>query len=201
MTQPKQKIVVLGTNSYSRVAAEIIDEIPNLQMAGFIENLDRSKCGRNHAGFPVYWIDDAEFLTTECHAVCCLATVHRGRFIEQARRIGFRFAAVIHPTARVPASAVIGEGCLLEPGVILSTNTRLGAHVRVNRGVTIGHDTVVGDYCTIQPGVNIAGKCCLGEGVYVGIGTTVIDNLSIGKLTVIGAGAVVICDLPEKVDS
>jgi sugar O-acyltransferase (sialic acid O-acetyltransferase NeuD family) len=199
MTVHKQKIIILGTNDYAHVVAEIVAEIPGLQMEGFVENLDRSKCSGSHAGFPVCWIDDAAPLTAECLAVCCLATVHRSRFIEQARRIGFRFATIIHPTVRVPASAVVSEGCILEPGVILSSNTRLGCHVRINRGATIGHDTTLGDYCTIQPGVNIAGKCRLGNSVYVGIGATIIDNLTIGSLTVIGAGAVVVDNLPEKV--
>jgi sugar O-acyltransferase (sialic acid O-acetyltransferase NeuD family) len=199
MTKSKQKIIILGTNDYAHVVAEIVAETPGLQMEGFIENLDRSKCDKTLSGLPVYWIDDAAPLAADCFAVCCLATVNRSRFIQQARKLGFRFATVIHPTARVPASAVISEGCILEPGAILSTNTQLGAHVRINRGATIGHDTSLGDYCTVQPGVNIAGKCCLGSGVYVGIGATVVDNLTIGNLTVIGAGAVVINDLPDKV--
>jgi sugar O-acyltransferase (sialic acid O-acetyltransferase NeuD family) len=199
MTTRTQKIVILGTNIYAPVVAEIVAETPGLQMQGFVENLDRSKCGKTLSGLPIYWIEDAVPLTADCLAVCCLATVHRSRFIEQARDMGFRFATIVHPMTRVPASAVISEGCILEPGVILSSNTRLGSHVRINRGATIGHDTTLGDYCTIQPGVNIAGKCRFGNSVYVGIGATVVDNLTIGSLTVIGAGAVVVNDLPDKV--
>lgn len=199
MTTSRKKILVLGTSNYAHVVAEIIAETPGFQMTGFVENLDRSKCVQSISGFPIYWIDDAASLTNDCLAICCLGTVHRSRYIEQARRLGFRFATVIHPTARVPVSAVIGQGCLIEPGVILSTHTRLGDHVRINRGATIGHDTVLGEYCTVQPGANIAGRCTFGEGVYVGIGATVVDNLTVGRLSVIGAGAVVIQDLPEKV--
>jgi acetyltransferase EpsM len=199
MKTPEQKIIILGTNDYAGVLAEIIAETPGLRTEGFIENLDRTQCDRSISGLPVYWIEDAASLTKDCLAVCCLATVHRRRFIEQARHIGFNFATVIHPSARVPTSAIISEGCIIEPGVILSSNARLGCHIRINRGSTIGHDTTLGDYCTIQPGVNIAGKCLFGSGVYVGIGATVVDNLTIGNLAVIGAGAVVINDLPEKV--
>jgi len=195
----KTNILVLGVNNYAHVVAEIISEVPGVQLEGFIENMDRSKCGQSISGAPVYWIDETFSMSKDCFAICCLGTVHRSRLIEQARQMGFRFATIIHPMSRVPASAVIGEGCFLEPGVILSTNTRLGNHVRINRGATVGHDTSLGDYCTVQPGVNIAGKCCLGRGVYVGIGATIVDNLTIGSMTVIGAGAVVIKDLPEKV--
>ena len=194
-----QKIVILGTWDYAAVAAEAINETPGFAVVGFIENLDRSRCQMRIEGLPVYWIEEAGALTVECRAVCSLATAKRREFVEQARAVGFEFATVVHPTARVPASATLGEGCFLEPGVILSTHTELGAHVRVNRGVMVGHDTAVADYCTLQPGANIAGRCRLGEGVYVGIGATVADHVSIGRLSVIGAGAVVLKDLPERV--
>jgi sugar O-acyltransferase (sialic acid O-acetyltransferase NeuD family) len=194
-----QKILILGTGDYASVAAEVIHETPGFQVVGFVENLDRARCQIRIEGLPVYWLEEAGALAGECKAVCSLATVRRRGYIEQASAMGFGFATVIHPSARVPASARLGDGCFLEPGVILSTRTELGAHVRVNRGVTVGHDTLIGDYCTLQPGVNIAGRCRLGDGVYVGIGATVVDHISIGQLSVIGAGAVVLTDLPERV--
>lgn len=199
MNTANQKILILGTGDYAPVVAEIIREIPGLEAVGFVENRSLPRCRETLAGLPIIWIDDAAVMADDHLAVCCLATVHRNRFIDQAREWGFRFATVIHPTARVPASATVGEGCILEPGVILSTKTRLGNHVRINRAATIGHDTCIGDYCTIQPGVHIAGKCLFGTGVYVGIGAAVIDSLTIGSWSVIGAGAAVIDNLPERV--
>lgn len=194
-----QKILILGTGDYAAVAAEVVDETPGFEVVGFVENMDRAKCQAGLEGLPVYWINEAGKLAGQCKVLCSLATVKRRSYVEQVKALGFEFATVVHPTARVPASARLGEGCFLEPGVILSTHTELGAHVRVNRGVTVGHDTVIGDYCTLQPGVNIAGKCRFGDGVYAGIGATVVDRLTVGRLTVIGAGAVVVNDLPERV--
>jgi acetyltransferase-like isoleucine patch superfamily enzyme len=47
--------------------------------------------------------------------------------------------------------------------------------------------------------VNIAGNCRIGAHTYVGIGATVIDGIKIGRHCVIGGGAVVTKDLPDRV--
>lgn len=116
-----QKIVILGTGDYAPVLAEVIQETPGIELAGFIENYNRDRCYDTICGMRITWIDDAASMAASCKAVCCLATTQRSQFIEQARRMGFDFATIIHPSVRVPASAKIGQGCILEPGVILST--------------------------------------------------------------------------------
>jgi acetyltransferase-like isoleucine patch superfamily enzyme len=47
--------------------------------------------------------------------------------------------------------------------------------------------------------VNLAGNCRVGEAVYIGIGATIIDHVTIGPHSVVGAGAVVTEDVPERV--
>jgi acetyltransferase-like isoleucine patch superfamily enzyme len=43
----------------------------------------------------------------------------------------------------------------------------------------------------------LAGNVTVGEGSHVGIGASVIQGVVIGKWTVIGAGAVVLNDVPD----
>jgi len=38
----------------------------------------------------------------------------------------------------------------------------------------------------------------VGDGVFVGANATIIEKLSIGQESVIGAGSVVICDIPAS---
>ncbi len=194
-----QKILILGTGRYAPVLAEIISEIPGLETAGFVENQDRQRCGGTLLGLPVYWIDEAGALAGDHLAVCSLATTRRTEFIRQAEEAGFAFATIIHPSCRIPASASVGVGCVLEPGVILSTHARIGRHVRINRGATIGHDTEIEDYVTIQPGVHIAGLCRIGSCAYIGIGAVVLDQMTIGRGSLVGAGAIVTRPVADRV--
>jgi acetyltransferase-like isoleucine patch superfamily enzyme len=71
--------------------------------------------------------------------------------------------------------------------------------VIVNRGALIGHHTTVERFCSIQPGANVAGACKIGEATYVGMGAIILDHISLGSHVVVGAGAVVTRDVPDRV--
>lgn len=199
MTPESKPVLVLGTNSFASEVADFVAEIPGVTVAGFVENMERSRCDLPLDGKPVFWIDDlAEKIRSHCF-VCGLGTTKRSRFVEQAAAMGCEFATLVHPTARVPASSSLGRGTIVNAGVIIAAHAQIGAHVCLNRGAIIGHHTRIEDFVTLGPGVNLAGKCHVGRAVYVGIGATIIDHLNIGSQAVVGAGAVVTEDVPERV--
>jgi acetyltransferase-like isoleucine patch superfamily enzyme len=69
----------------------------------------------------------------------------------------------------------------------------------VNVRASVSHDAVVGDFVNVNPGVVVAGNARLDTGCYIGAGATVIDRIAVGAWTVVGAGAVVVRDLPAHV--
>lgn len=115
------------------------------------------------------------------------------------KRHGIEFTTLVHPTAYVSPLASLSPGVFVGANSIVSAGAVLGEHVFINRGVTIGHDTRLGDYSRVQPGSNLGGLSVIGEGVTVGIGATLIERLRVGNRSVIGAGAVVLQDVPENV--
>ena len=114
-------------------------------------------------------------------------------------RFTMRFHTLVHPTAYVSPMADLSEGVFIGANSTVGPGARLAEHVFVNRGVTIGHDTDVGAFSRIQPGANLGGLSRYGRGVTVGIGATVIERLVVGEHAFIGAGAVVIADVPPSV--
>lgn len=72
-------------------------------------------------------------------------------------------------------------------------------------GVVIGETTIVGDDVLLYQGVTLGGTSSkpekrhptLGRGVVVGAGAKVLGNITIGNYSKIGAGSVVIDDVPE----
>lgn len=192
-------LLILGTTPYALVFADAFSDLPQFEVVGFVENMERARCQQPHGGLPVHWIDDITPWRESHAVVCCLSTTHRDRYIQSVREMGFQFATLIHPTATVSRKSSLDEGTSLNIGGIVAGFTRIGRYVQINRGVTIGHHTVIEDYVTIQPGVNIAGNCHIGPQTYIGIGTTVVDGIRIGARSVVGAGAVVTKDLPDRV--
>lgn len=108
------------------------------------------------------------------------------------------YATVISSHSYVDSTAIIGEGAIVAPAAVLTTNVRLGTHAIVNVGASIQHDTVAGDFLTVGPGCRVGGRVTIGDGVFIGIGATVKNNVRIANGVVIGAGAVVVDDLDTE---
>ncbi len=105
---------------------------------------------------------------------------------------GSKFGSIIHKTAFVSRSCVLGEGVVLSPYSVVSVGAKVGNHVAVNLHSTIGHGVVIGEYSTLASHVDLTGNVSVGSGVFFGSGSRVIPGVDIGENSVIGAGAVVI---------
>jgi len=196
----RQKLAILGTSLFAPEVADIAEDCGEFEVSVFIENWDRARTSGALLGCPIIWFEDAAPLAATHQALCSLGTTKRRSFIEAVAAMGFAFATVIHPTARVSRRAVVGPGSFVSVGVAVSAGTRVGRHVVANRGVLVGHDTVIGDYVTLSPGANIAGAVSIGAETYVGMGAIVLDRIRVGEGAVIAAGAVVTKDVPDHVE-
>ena len=90
----------------------------------------------------------------------------------------------------------IGEGAILSPSVILTSNIRIGVHFQANLQSYVEHDCVIGDYVTFAPAVRCNGNVTIGDRAYIGCNATIRQGLTIGPDAVIGMGAVVTKDVP-----
>ncbi len=195
-----QKLVVLGSRAFAEEVADLVSDCPEFELTTFGENWERGRCERLLLGLPVVWVDELAPLAASHAAVCAIGTTRRRGFIEQVEALGFRFATVRHPTARVSRTSTLGAGTIVSAGVMIAAHTTIGRHVILNRGSLIGHHTRIGDGVTISPGANIAGRVTVGDGTYVGMGAIVLDSLTVGRGAVIGAGSLVTRDVPDHVE-
>ncbi len=193
------RLLILGTRYLAIEIADLVSDMLDVELVGFVENLERQRCEERLEGLPVHWIDDLTAEHRRCHAVCALSTTQRYQFVDQARGRGLSFTTLVHPTARISTKSKLGEGTMVSPRCLVASHTVLGEHVFMNRGSMVGHHTHIADYVTIQPGANIAGLCRIGERTYIGMGATVIDRITIGSRSIVGAGAVVTKDVPDGV--
>src|SRR5512140_3287170 len=96
-----QPLVILGTYLLAEEMFDLVSDIPGYEVAAFIENFDRSRCGTELEGRPIVWIDDAAPYTKDHRAICGISTTKRRSYCEQAAAVGFKFATLVHPTARI----------------------------------------------------------------------------------------------------
>lgn len=104
---------------------------------------------------------------------------------------GGQFMRLVHPSATVARSAVLGEGVVVCPQAVISANSRVGDFAAINALSGVGHDVVLGAYSTLSCHVDLTGWVTVGEGCFFGSGARVLPKVAIGAGARIGAGATV----------
>lgn len=103
---------------------------------------------------------------------------------------------LISPYAYVSSRACIGPGSIIQRGVNIMPQVRTGKGCKFNLHATVHHEAVIGDFCTLAPQALVLGRVVLEDQVYVGAGAIIKQRCRIGKGATIGAGAVVVKDVP-----
>ena len=116
---------------------------------------------------------------------------NRDRKKEAEARRGAHFTYLIHPSATVASSALIGMGTVIMAGAVVQAQAQIGEHVIVNTNATCDHDSIIHDFAHISPGANICGSVEIGEGAWVGANATVIQGRKVPPWTVVPAGSTV----------
>ena len=123
----------------------------------------------------------------------------RKKIIEKLKNdSNVKFATLIDPSVMCSSRVSIGDGSIICAGTIITVDITIGSHVIINLDCTIGHDDIIHDFVTIYPNVNISGNVVIGECAELGTGMQIIQGKNIGKESIVGAGAVVVRDIPEK---
>lgn len=84
----------------------------------------------------------------------------------------------------------IGEGAILCPFSMVTSNAKVGRFFHANIYSYVAHDCVIGDFVTFAPGVKCNGGVVVEDHAYIGTGA-VIKQASKDRPIIIGYGAVV----------
>lgn len=184
---------LFGASGHGKVIKEILNA-NGVKVEAFVDdNPNVNECG----GCPV--LHDA----TELSPMIVSIGVNKIRrmIVERLTRNNpaIVFGQAIHPSAVVSPSAKIGEGTVVMAGAVINADAVIGKHCIINTGATIDHDCVIEDFCHMAPGTHISGATHVGECTWIGVGSSVIQCLNIGRNCMIGAGSVVVKDIPDNV--
>ena len=198
----RRNIVVIGAGGFGREALDIIEAInadtahESWQILGVVDdrpsdlNLERLyRRGIAYLGSS----EEVRRAHPEAWYVVGIGSpVVRRRIAADFDADGWHAARLVHPRAVIGSVGEIGGGSVICGGAQLSTNTRLGAHVHLNPGSIIGHDTVLEEFVSVNPGAVVSGEVVVRPGVLVGAGAVILQGLTVGEGATIGAAACVI---------
>jgi UDP-2-acetamido-3-amino-2,3-dideoxy-glucuronate N-acetyltransferase len=120
----------------------------------------------------------------------------------------------------VREGAVVGKGCILGKGSYLDKDVRIGDFCKLQNGVFVFHGVTIEDGVFLGPGAMLlndkhprainpdgtprgdadweVSRGTVGYGAAVGGGAVILPGVSIGRMALVGAGAVVTQDVPER---
>ncbi|MEU1055514.1 NeuD/PglB/VioB family sugar acetyltransferase [Streptomyces sp. NPDC005876] len=193
------ELVIVGAGGFARETAQAAIATGGFTLLGHLDD-DPALHGTEVDGVPVLGDCGLVHRMPGARVVICVGNVRdyaaRARLV---RRLGLpeeRYATVVHPTASLSATSVVGPGSVLLAQCVLTAAVRVGAHVAVMPGTVLTHDDVVEDFATLASGVRLGGRVRLGRGVYVASGALVREGTAVGDWSLIGMGSGVLADVP-----
>lgn len=117
--------------------------------------------------------------------------LHRGLITQ-----GLNIPVLKHPTSVVSDDTQLGPGSVVMPLVAINLSAVIGEAVILNTSCSVDHDNIIEDGVHISPGVHLAGNVSVGSCSWIGIGSSIREGITIGPDCMIGAGSVVVRDVP-----
>jgi len=151
---------------------------------------------------PVFGWDEARLKEWQDRGVRQAMVIHsnnqkKAEFMKKIQDYGFVLANALHPRACIATNVRLGTNVIINPNAVLQPFVSIGNGVMVHAGVILEHDNQIEDCVNLAPGATLAGWVKVGFGAYVYTNATVIPTRKIGRHAVVGAGAVVLEDVPD----
>lgn len=196
-------LVIWGAAGHARVVADIVRQQGQFRIVGFIDSTDSGRQGGAFAGSTVLGGRECLPGLLEQGVRHCLIAIGdcaaRVRLAAEAQALGFSLPVAVHSQAVLADDTEVGEGTVVMAGAVVNPGSRVGANVILNTGATVDHDCVLADGVHISPGAHLAGWVRVGAETWLGIGTAVSDHVEIGPHSIVGAGSLVLDDIPANV--
>ena len=197
-------LIIFGASGFGREVAWAVERLnkaePTWNLLGFMDDNDEIQNSLIN-GYKVLGKSSDVRHYPEAYFVCAVgASRVRERIVNKLKSINpdIKFGTVIDPTVEMPNLVTVGEGTIICAHTIITVNIEIGSHVIINLDCTVGHDAILKDFVTLYPSVNVSGITNIGHAVELGTGMQIIQGKTVGDYSIVGAGAVVVKDIPEK---
>ena len=194
--------VIIGAGTYGEVYLVYLQEA-GINIVGFLDD-NPKYIGQSVRGVPILGgitkLNDLKS-TEGIEAVYCPLGNNklRVKFLSMARELGYQTPNYIHPSVLISPNVTIGNGVYILLGTTIMPHTIIKDYVMISMGVHLAHHNVLEEGVFLSTGCNFGASIHAHKYAYCGISSTIMTGIhELGEDCLIGAGAVVIKDVPEK---
>ncbi len=199
----KKKVFIVGSSGHAKVVIDLFEKQGTYDILGLIDAF-RQK-GEDTCGYKVVGKEeDLPNLLLENAGTEVFVAIGdnwvRHKVVQKIKNLipEIHFSSAIHPSATIGKNVFLGQGVAVMAGAVLNTDASVGDFCIVNTLASVDHDSMLKPFASLAPSVRIGGNVFIGEFTAISIGATIIHGIKIGNHSVIGAGAVVVKDLGDK---
>tara|TARA_B100001093_G_scaffold469682_1_gene490586 strand:+ start:1034 stop:1633 length:600 start_codon:yes stop_codon:yes gene_type:complete len=182
-------MIVIGTGGHAKVISDILI-LTNIKLAAYYDDRNIKTFLSKNVFSPVKTIPEAS------DTIIAIGNNRIRKRISMAHP-NLNYKIAIHPRSVIDRSVFIDDGSVIMASVTINHSTKIGKHCIINTSSSIDHDCNINDFTHISPGAVLCGGVHISEGAQVGANSVISPNIKIGKWATIGAGAVIINDIPE----
>lgn len=190
------KIIIIGTGANSAEIEEYLSENNQhgikTNLLGFVSN-DQTGHSKYQLqkGFLGNKVPD-ELQKESVKIILGFTNItNRLKEYKNLQKRGFKFYNLIHYTARISRTSLMGFGNIVSPECQLGPKSVIGNINNLNCRANIGHDAVVGDNNIFTPNVGISGNCTIGNNNFFSVFSTTLPNINCGNNNVIAPGLII----------
>lgn len=198
----RDRSVIIGAGTQGQVYASYLIEA-GIHIIGFIDD-NPSLIRKSVIGIPVlgcYQDLYTDSFKAKIESVYCpIGDNHvRVEYLSMLHKEGYNIPSFIHPSVSIAPDVTLGRAIYMLVGNIVMPHTTIGNYIMVNQASTIAHHVKIQDGTFMSSGVNIGACINVKEKAYIGMGVTVMTGVqSLGKNCLLGAGCVIIKDVPDN---
>lgn len=195
-------LVILGATAYPEIA-ELIRDINDTGSRYSVRCILDDNNDLHHKRIEGVEVIGGIDLAREHRDACFVMGIgsHKSRLIRRqiVDRLNIsddRWATLIHPRAKVYASASIGSGSIVHCGAVVGNGARLGRWVIVLWNSVLGANTIIGDGAMCASNVTVNSRVKIGSYSFVGAASAIADSICLEPGAMIGMGSLIIRDVP-----
>ena len=194
--------VIIGAGTYGEVYLAYLQEA-GVEVVGFLDD-NKTIQGTHVKGVPVLGGVDLLQTLKSTHGVeavyCPIGNNKlRVKFLQYAKELGYETPNYIHPSVIISPNVTIGDGVYILLGTSIMPYTVIKDYVMISMNVGLAHHSILENGVFLSTGCNFGASIHANKYAYCGISSTIMTGIKeLGEDCLIGAGAVVIRDVPDR---
>ena len=195
-----KEVYIINAGGYGRTVASLAEADPHHGVHWTIRGLldNRSEVLHSSDDLPIVGDPMTHRYQPNQIIVCALGDpLARDKYSRSLVDQGADFMNLMPNLHRAKGVSIAGGG-IFELNTTIGADSKLGRFVLMHSFSIIGHDVAVGSYTTIGSFSFIGGGAKVGSYVTIFPHVTILPGIKIGDHAILGAGSVVITDVPPN---